>query len=569
MNRILKYIKPYWFLLLTSLILSLLVVVTTLYVPVIIGKCIDILIYQAVDFTKLKELLTTLAVTICITVVSGWLQSLINNHTSYHICQDIRNQAFDKIHHLPLSYLDNHTVGEITNHIINDVDSFNDGLLMGFNTLFTNLLTIIGTIIYMLNIDISITLIVCFLTPLSLLVSRYISSKTHSLFVQQSSLRSDINSFIDEMISNQKVVYAFNQQNNSQNKLAEINGSYKNTSIKAFFFSSLTNPATRVVNAIVYGAIATFGGLIVIKNIITVGALSSFLSYASQYTKPFNEISGVIVELQNAIVCGNRVFDLIDQQNEYDVKARLDKKVEGNISLDNVHFSYHKEKPFIEDLNLDIKKGEKVAIVGPTGCGKTTLINLIMNFYPIDSGSIKIEEIDYSSISKASLRENFGMVLQDSWLKNISIKNNLKMAKEDANEEEIINVCKKCHIHNFIKRLPDGYDTIIKENDGTISTGQKQLLCIARIMLKDPEILILDEATSNIDTRTEIRIQQAFDDLMQNKTSLIVAHRLSTIQNADIILVMKDGRIIERGNHRQLLAQNGFYHKLYNAQFEQ
>ncbi|MGI6509973.1 MAG: ABC transporter ATP-binding protein [Erysipelotrichaceae bacterium] len=569
MNRLFKYIRPYWFLVLISLFLSLIVVVTTLYVPVIIGKCIDILAYQAVDFVKLKNLLTTLAITVCITVSSQWLQSLINNHTSYQICRDIRNEAFAKIHQLSLSYLDNHTVGEITNLIINDVDSFNDGLLMGFNTLFISLLTIIGTIIYMLNINVSITLIVCFLTPLSLLVSRYISSRTHSLFIQQSTLRSDINSYIDEMVSNQKVVDAFNQQNNSQKNLAEINDSYKSTSIKAIFFSSLTNPATRVVNATVYGAIATFGGLIVINNTITIGALSSFLSYASQYTKPFNEISGVIVELQNAIVCGNRVFDLINQQDEYDAVSILDQEVEGNISLDGVYFSYIKDRPFIEDLTVNIKKGEKVAIVGPTGCGKTTLINLIMNFYPIDSGSIKIEGVDYSTISKDSLRENFGMVLQDSWLKNVSIKENLLMAKEDATDEEIISVCKKCHVHNFIQRLPDGYDTIIKQNDSTISTGQKQLLCIARIMLKDPEILILDEATSNIDTRTEIRIQQAFDDLMQNKTSIIVAHRLSTIQNADIILVMKDGKIIERGKHQQLLSQKGFYHKLYNAQFEQ
>ncbi len=569
MNKLFKYIRPYWFLVLISLFLSLIVVVTTLYVPVIIGKCIDILAYQAVDFVKLKNLLTTLAITVCITVSSQWLQSLINNHTSYQICRDIRNEAFAKIHQLSLSYLDNHTVGEITNLIINDVDSFNDGLLMGFNTLFISLLTIIGTIIYMLNINVSITLIVCFLTPLSLLVSRYISSRTHSLFIQQSTLRSDINSYIDEMVSNQKVVDAFNQQNNSQKNLAEINDSYKSTSIKAIFFSSLTNPATRVVNATVYGAIATFGGLIVINNTITIGALSSFLSYASQYTKPFNEISGVIVELQNAIVCGNRVFDLINQQDEYDAVSILDQEVEGNISLDGVYFSYIKDRPFIEDLTVNIKKGEKVAIVGPTGCGKTTLINLIMNFYPIDSGSIKIEGVDYSTISKDSLRENFGMVLQDSWLKNVSIKENLLMAKEDATDEEIISVCKKCHVHNFIQRLPDGYDTIIKQNDSTISTGQKQLLCIARIMLKDPEILILDEATSNIDTRTEIRIQQAFDDLMQNKTSIIVAHRLSTIQNADIILVMKDGKIIERGKHQQLLSQKGFYHKLYNAQFEQ
>jgi ATP-binding cassette subfamily B multidrug efflux pump len=569
MNRLFKYIRPYWFLVLISLFLSLIVVVTTLYVPVIIGKCIDILAYQAVDFVKLKNLLTTLAITVCITVSSQWLQSLINNHTSYQICRDIRNEAFAKIHQLSLSYLDNHTVGEITNLIINDVDSFNDGLLMGFNTLFISLLTIIGTIIYMLNINVSITLIVCFLTPLSLLVSRYNSSRTHTLFIQQSTLRSDINSYIDEMVSNQKVVDAFNQQNNSQKNLAEINDSYKSTSIKAIFFSSLTNPATRVVNATVYGAIATFGGLIVINNTITIGALSSFLSYASQYTKPFNEISGVIVELQNAIVCGNRVFDLINQQDEYDAVSILDQEVEGNISLDGVYFSYIKDRPFIEDLTVNIKKGEKVAIVGPTGCGKTTLINLIMNFYPIDSGSIKIEGVDYSTISKDSLRENFGMVLQDSWLKNVSIKENLLMAKEDATDEEIISVCKKCHVHNFIQRLPDGYDTIIKQNDSTISTGQKQLLCIARIMLKDPEILILDEATSNIDTRTEIRIQQAFDDLMQNKTSIIVAHRLSTIQNADIILVMKDGKIIERGKHQQLLSQKGFYHKLYNAQFEQ
>ncbi len=568
MNRLFRYIRKYWILLLISLILSILIVLSTLYVPIIVGKCIDILIYQAVDFTKLKNLLISLTITTIITVISQWLQNLINNHTSYNICRDIRNDAFDKIHHLSLSYLDNHTVGEITNRIINDVDTFNDGLLMGFNTLFTSLLTIIGTIVYMLNINVSITLIVCVLTPLSLLVSRYISSKTHTLFVQQSSLRSDINSYIDEMISNQKVVHAFNQQENTQNRLSNINSSFKNTAIKATFFSSLTNPATRVVNATVYGAITTFGGLIVIKNAITVGALSSFLSYASQYTKPFNEISGVIVELQNAIVCGNRVLDLIEQENEYNTTNILNKKVEGNISLKNVNFSYVKEKPFIENISLNIKKGEKVALVGPTGCGKTTLINLIMNFYPIDSGSIKIEGVDYNKISKDSLRENFGMVLQDSWLKNVSIKENLLMAKKDATDEEIVAVCKKCHIHNFIQRLSNGYDTIIRENDSTISTGQKQLLCIARIMLKDPKILILDEATSNIDTRTEIRIQQAFDNLMQDKTSLIVAHRLSTILNADTILVMKKGKIIEQGKHQQLLANKGLYYTLYNSQFE-
>jgi len=569
MNRLFKYIRPYWFLLLLSLLFSLLTVLSTLYVPVIVGRCIDILIHQLTDFAKLKTFLITVAIAISITVICQWLQNLINNYTSYQICHDIRNQAFDKLHHLSLPYLDNHTVGEITNHIINDVDTFNDGLLMGFSTLFTNALTIVGTIVYMLSINASITIIVCILTPLSLLVSRYISSQTHSLFLKQSALRSDINSYIDEMISNHKVVHAFNQQENSQKKLSEINGSFKKTAIKAIFFSSLTNPATRVVNAIVYGTIATFGGLTVIGNTITVGALSSFLSYAAQYTKPFNEISGVIVELQNAVVCGNRVFDLIDQENEYDVNTVLDKQVEGNISVEKVYFSYTRNQPFFENLNLNINSGEKVAIVGPTGCGKTTLINLIMNFYPVDSGTVRIEGVDYAAVSKASLRENFGMVLQDTWLKNASIKENLLMAKEDATAEEIVEVCKKCHIHNFIRRLSDGYDTIIRENDSTISTGQKQLLCIARIMLKDPKILILDEATSNIDTRTEIRIQQAFDELMKDKTSLVVAHRLSTVQNADVILVMKEGKIVEQGKHQQLLNQKGFYYKLYNAQFEQ
>ncbi len=568
MSRLFKYLKPYWFLLIISLILALITVISTLYVPVIIGSCIDMLVYQGVNFSKLEGLLLNLMLVISITIISQWLQSLINNHTSYKICQDIRNKAFDKIQKLSLAYLDKHPIGEITNRIINDVDTFNDGLLMGFNTLFTSLLTIIGTIIYMLNINVSITLIVCFLTPLSLLVSRYISSKTHNLFVKQSTLRSDINSYIDEMIANQKVVYAFNQQANSQFKLSNINDSYKDTAIKATFFSSLSNPATRLVNAIVYGAIATFGGILVINSTISVGALSSFLSYASQYTKPFNEISGVIVELQNAIVCGNRVFDLIAQEDEYDSNNTLNKKVEGNISLKNISFSYNKDKPFIEDLNLNITSGKKIAIVGPTGCGKTTLINLIMNFYPLDKGNITIEDINYNDISKASLRENFGMVLQDSWLKNASIKENLLMAKEDASDNEIIEVCRKCHIHNFINRLPNGYDTIIKENDSSISTGQKQLLCIARIMLKDSKILILDEATSNIDTRTEIKVQQAFDELTINKTSLIVAHRLSTVLNADVILVMNDGKIIEQGNHQQLLAKKGFYHQLYNSQFE-
>ncbi len=542
-------------------------VLSSLYVPVLVGKCLDTMISKAVDFTSLFTILKQMAVTIAITFVSQYLLNIFNNRITFNCCRDIRNDAFNKLLTLPVSYIDSNQSGDITSRIINDIDSLSDGLNMGFTNFFTGILTIILTLVYMFRIDHKITLLVVILTPLSLFVARFISKNTNSYFIKQASLKGQQSAYIDEMINNQKIVAAFNRQKQNHKEFDDINLQLADTAQKATFFSSLTNPSTRFINALIYAVIALSGAYSVISANITVGSLSTFLSYASQYTKPFNEISGVFVELQNSLACCKRVFELIDQPDEIQPMEPigLDEEIT-NIKLENVYFSYVKDKNLLQELTFQVNKGQKIALVGPTGCGKTTLINLLMRFYDVDSGEIKLNDTNINDVSKDELRSHFGMVLQESWLKQDTIRNNLQMGRK-CSDEEMIDACKKCFIHSFIEGLPNGYDTVISENDH-ISAGQKQLLCIARIMIQDPEILILDEATSNIDTRTEIKVQQAFDRLMENKTAFIVAHRLSTIINSDCILVMKDGKLIEHGTHKQLLEQQGFYYNLYNAQFK-
>lgn len=542
-------------------------VLSSLYVPVLVGKCLDTMISKAVDFTSLFAILKQMAVTIAITFVSQYLLNIFNNRITFNCCRDIRNDAFNKLLTLPVSYIDSNQSGDITSRIINDIDSLSDGLNMGFTNFFTGILTIILTLVYMFRIDHKITLLVVILTPLSLFVARFISKNTNSYFIKQASLKGQQSAYIDEMINNQKIVAAFNRQKQNHKEFDDINLQLADTAQKATFFSSLTNPSTRFINALIYAVIALSGAYSVISANITVGSLSTFLSYASQYTKPFNEISGVFVELQNSLACCKRVFELIDQPDEIQPMEPigLDEEIT-NIKLENVYFSYVKDKNLLQELTFQVNKGQKIALVGPTGCGKTTLINLLMRFYDVDSGEIKLNDTNINDVSKDELRSHFGMVLQESWLKQDTIRNNLQMGRK-CSDEEMIDACKKCFIHSFIEGLPNGYDTVISESDH-ISAGQKQLLCIARIMIQDPEILILDEATSNIDTRTEIKVQQAFDRLMENKTAFIVAHRLSTIINSDCILVMKDGKLIEHGTHKQLLEQQGFYYNLYNAQFK-
>ncbi len=542
-------------------------VLSSLYVPVLVGKCLDTMISKAVDFTSLFAILKQMAVTIAITFVSQYLLNIFNNRITFNCCRDIRNDAFNKLLTLPVSYIDSNQSGDITSRIINDIDSLSDGLNMGFTNFFTGILTIILTLVYMFRIDHKITLLVVILTPLSLFVARFISKNTNSYFIKQASLKGQQSAYIDEMINNQKIVAAFNRQKQNHKEFDDINLQLADTAQKATFFSSLTNPSTRFINALIYAVIALSGAYSVISANITVGSLSTFLSYASQYTKPFNEISGVFVELQNSLACCKRVFELIDQPDEIQPMEPigLDEEIT-DIKLENVYFSYVKDKNLLQELTFQVNKGQKIALVGPTGCGKTTLINLLMRFYDVDSGEIKLNDTNINDVSKDELRSHFGMVLQESWLKQDTIRNNLQMGRK-CSDEEMIDACKKCFINSFIEGLPNGYDTVISENDH-ISAGQKQLLCIARIMIQDPEILILDEATSNIDTRTEIKVQQAFDRLMENKTAFIVAHRLSTIINSDCILVMKDGKLIEHGTHKQLLEQQGFYYNLYNAQFK-
>ena len=544
----------------------------TLYFPILTGRAIDLILAKGrVDFAGIIALAKQGVIVIAITAAAQWIMNMCNNRMTYNIVRDIRKDAFDKIEKLPFSYIDSHSHGDMVSRIIADVDTFADGLLMGFTQLFTGLATIIGTLLFMISINIKITLVVVILTPISLFVASFIAKKTYSMFQLQSKTRGEQTALIEEMIGNQKVVQAFNHEDEALEEFDEINNRLQKYSLRATFFSSLVNPSTRFVNSLVYAAVGITGALAVILKggAFTVGNLSCFLSYANQYTKPFNEISGVVTELQNALACAARIFELIEEPAEVadDADAYVLKEADGTVDIEDVYFSYVPDQHLIEDFNLHVKPGQRIAIVGPTGCGKTTLINLLMRFYDTNSGRIKVSGHDIMHMTRQSLRANYGMVLQETWLKKGTIRDNICMGKPDATEEEMIAAAKASHAHSFIKRLPHGYDTLISEDGGNLSQGQKQLLCITRVMLCLPPMLILDEATSSIDTRTEIRIQKAFLTMMQGRTSFIVAHRLSTIREADVILVMKDGKIIEQGNHETLLAQNGFYANLYNSQF--
>lgn len=567
---VLIYIKKYMFYVILSLLFAAITVAFTLYVPVLTGKTIDLIIGKGkVDFDKIFVILCKIGVVIAITAVAQWIMNLCNNKITYGVIRDIREKAFNKIEILPLKYIDSHSYGEIVSKVITDVDTFADGLLMGFTQLFTGIITIAGTLIFMLVINVKITLVVVVITPISLFVASFIAKKTYSMFRIQSETRGEQTALIDEMIGNQKVVQAFGHEKEALKEFDEINERLRKCSLKAIFFSSLTNPSTRFVNSLVYTGVGIVGAFSAISGAITVGQLSCFLSYANQYTKPFNEISGVITELQNALACAARIFELIDETPQVpDLENAVEiNEVKGKVTLDNVCFSYVPERKLIQNFNLSVEPGQRVAIVGPTGCGKSTIINLLMRFYDVDSGKISVDNIGIRDMKRNNLRKAYGMVLQETWLKTGTIRENLCMGKPDATEEEMIMAAKASHAHNFIKRLENGYDTLITEDGGNLSQGQKQLLCIARVMLCLPPMLILDEATSSIDTRTEQKIQSAFTKMMQGRTSFIVAHRLSTIKEADTILVMKDGSIIEQGNHETLLKKNGFYANLYNSQF--
>ena len=570
MKRVLKYIRKYTPALVLSLLLAGLTVLLTLYIPILTGNAVDLIIGKGqVDMAGIFAIMKKIAIAMIITAVGQWIMNTCNNYITYHVIRDIRTDAFAKLEILPLKYLDAHAYGDIVSRVIADVDTFADGLLMGFTQLFTGALTILCTLGFMLVTNVPITLVVVCITPVSFLVAKFIATKTYSMFKEQSETRGEQTSLIEEMIDNQKIVNTFSRGEAVKSKFGEINGRLQKCSLKAIFFSSITNPATRFVNSLVYAGVGVFGALVAIKGGISVGRLSCFLSYANQYTKPFNEISGVVTELQNAFVCAGRIFELIDEEPQVPdaADARVLEDAQGNVDLKNVYFQYVPEKKLIQNFNLQVKPGQRVAIVGPTGCGKTTVINLLMRFYDVNSGSIKVDGTDIRDITRGSLRTNYGMVLQETWLRSGTIRDNICMGKLDATEEEIIAAAKASHAHSFIKRLPQGYDTVITEDGGSLSQGQKQLLCITRVMLCLPPMLILDEATSSIDTRTEIKIQNAFATMMEGRTSFIVAHRLSTIQSADVILVMKDGNIIEQGNHETLLAQVGFYANLYNSQF--
>ena len=570
MKRVLKYIRKYTPALVLSLLLAGLTVLLTLYIPILTGNAVDLIIGKGqVDMAGIFAIMKKIAIAMIITAVGQWIMNTCNNYITYHVIRDIRTDAFAKLEILPLKYLDAHAYGDIVSRVIADVDTFADGLLMGFTQLFTGVLTILCTLGFMLVTNVPITLVVVCITPVSFLVAKFIATKTYSMFKEQSETRGEQTSLIEEMIDNQKIVNTFSRGEAVKSKFGEINGRLQKCSLKAIFFSSITNPATRFVNSLVYAGVGVFGALVAIKGGISVGRLSCFLSYANQYTKPFNEISGVVTELQNAFVCAGRIFELIDEEPQVPdaADARVLEEAQGNVDLKDVYFQYVPEKKLIQNFNLQVKPGQRVAIVGPTGCGKTTVINLLMRFYDVNSGSIKVDGTDIRDITRGSLRTNYGMVLQETWLRSGTIRDNICMGKPDATEEEIIAAAKASHAHSFIKRLPQGYDTVITEDGGSLSQGQKQLLCITRVMLCLPPMLILDEATSSIDTRTEIKIQNAFAKMMEGRTSFIVAHRLSTIQSADVILVMKDGNIIEQGNHETLLAQGGFYANLYNSQF--
>ena len=572
LKKVFHYMKHYIPILILSIILATITVALTLYFPILTGKAIDFILAKGkVDFAGILSLAKEGILIIAITALAQWIMNMCNNRMTYNIVRDIRKDAFDKMEHLPLSYIDSHSHGDMVSRIIADVDTFADGLLMGFTQLFTGIATIVGTLIFMLVIDVKITLVVVILTPLSLFVASFIAKKTYSMFQLQTKTRGEQTALIEEMVGNQNVVQAFNHEDEALEQFDEINQRLQKYSLRAIFFSSITNPSTRFINSLVYAAVGIVGALSVIltNGAFSVGNLSCFLSYANQYTKPFNGISGVITELQNALACAARIFELIEEPAEEpdDEDAYVLENADGTVDIDHVYFSYVPDQKLIEDFNLHVKPGQRVAIVGPTGCGKTTLINLLMRFYDANSGKITVSDHDIMHMTRNSLRANYGMVLQETWLKKGTIRDNICMGKPEATEEEMIAAAKASPAHSFIKRLPKGYDTVITEDGGNLSQGQKQLLCIARVMLCLPPMLILDEATSSIDTRTEIRIQKAFLTMMQGRTSFIVAHRLSTIREADVILVMKDGKIIEQGNHDTLLAQNGFYANLYNSQF--
>ena len=569
-KRILAYIGHYKWGVLASLVLAAITVASTLYLPVLIGYAVDCIISAGhVDFTKLTGILGKMAVMISITAISQWLMNHINNVITYRVVKDIRTKAFDHLEILPLKYIDSHPSGDVVSRIIADIDQFSEGLLMGFTQLFTGVITILGTLGFMFSINPLIAIVVVCVTPVSLVVASFIAKKTYVMFKAQSETRGELTSLVDEMLGNQKVVQAFGHEDEAQESFEEINERLRGYSLKAIFFSSITNPATRFVNSLVYASVGVAGAFAAVRGYLSVGQLSSFLSYANQYTKPFNEISGVVTELQNALASAARVFALIDEEpiTPEDADAVDLKQAEGSVELDHVNFSYVPEKSLIEDFNLSVKPGQRIAIVGPTGCGKSTVINLLMRFYDVNSGAVRVDGNDVRHMTRRSLRANYGMVLQETWLKSGTIRDNIAYGKPDATDEEIIRAAKEAHAHSFIKRMPEGYNTVITEDGGNLSQGQKQLLCIARVMLCLPPMLILDEATSSIDTRTEIRIQKAFATMMKGRTSFIVAHRLSTIREADVILVMRDGHIIEQGNHESLLAKNGFYAQLYNSQF--
>lgn len=570
-RRILNYIGVYKWLVLLSVILAAVTVALTLYAPILVGEGVDLILGPGnVDFQGLLAVLKKIAVIVALTALTQWLMNHMNNQITYHVVQDIRVKAFQHIQELPLKYLDSHPYGDIISRLIADIDQFSEGLLMGFTQLFTGVLTIIGTLGFMLAVNPVITAVVVLVTPLSLFVAAFIARKTFSMFQLQSQTRGELTTLVDEMIGNEKVVQAFGYEKEAQARFEEINERLRGYSLRAIFFSSITNPATRFVNSMVYASVGAAGAFAAIRGFLSVGQLSIFLSYANQYTKPFNEISGVVTELQNALACAARVFALMDEPpfEPEDEDAVELKQADGSVALENVSFSYQPEVPLIEDLNLDVKPGQRIALVGPTGCGKTTIINLLMRFYDVQKGAIRVSGTDIRHMTRESLRESYGMVLQETWLKSGTIRENIAYGRPDASEEEIIQAAKDAHAHSFIRRMPQGYDTVLSEDGGNLSQGQRQLLCIARVMLCNPAMLILDEATSSIDTRTEIRIQKAFAAMMEGRTSFIVAHRLSTIQEADVILVMKDGHIIEQGTHESLLARHGFYAELYNSQFE-
>ncbi len=570
LKKVLRYIARYRLLVAVSLLLAALSVALTLYVPIVVGDAIDFIVEAGrVDFAQILRCLVVIGVVVAITAVAQWAMNIINNKITYQVIRDIRKEAFHKLTILPLKYIDSHPTGEVVSRVIADVDQFADGLLLGFTQLFTGAVTILGTLIFMLTVNVGITFVVVLLTPLSLFVANFIARRTYTMFKKQSEARADQTALIDEMIGNEKVVQAFTHEEAAQRNFDEINERLRQSSLRATFYSSITNPATRFINSLVYAGVGLAGAFAALTGGITVGGLSAFLSYANQYTKPFNEISGVITELQNALVCAGRIFALIEEEPQTPdaADARVLTDVRGRVDLKDVSFSYAPEKPLIGDFNLSVEPGMRVAIVGPTGCGKTTLINLLMRFYDVDGGAVLVEGTDIRRVTRKSLRRNFGMVLQDTWLKAGTIYENIAMGKPDATREEVIAAAKASHAHGFISQLEHGYDTVIAEDGGALSQGQKQLLCIARVMLALPPMLILDEATSSIDTRTEMRIQEAFARLMRGRTSFIVAHRLSTIKNADVILVMRDGHIVEQGKHEELLAAGGFYATLYNSQF--